>query len=234
VNRRDPLSGVEQVAFAEEVSSVVRHTARNKIAAARNAATYIQRRLSKTEDWRKDARIQTFYELMEKELDSVGELLDPRESLGHFFTRQIESVAADRCIREAVDAARVDGPTPPVVRAEAREGNVTVDSRELTLGIRCLVENAIEAGAGVVEISGALAQDRYAIEVSDDGPGIPESRREEALQPFFSTKPGHPGLGLGVARRVARRYGGALSLGTSRLGGLSVVVRLPPSTEGGA
>jgi signal transduction histidine kinase len=233
VHRRDPLSGVEQVAFAEEVSSVVRHSARNKLAAARNAGTYIQRRLSKTEEWRQEARIQQFYDLMVKELDGVGELLDPRESMDHFFTRRIERVAADGCIRQAVDTARADDPSRDVVRADAREGHVSADARELSLGIRCLVENAIEAGAGVVEVSGELAEDRYVIEVSDDGSGIPESSRELALTPFFTTKADHAGLGLGVARRIARRYGGELSLGTSRLGGLSAILKLPASHEGG-
>ena len=233
MNRRDPLSGVEQVAFAEEVSSVVRHSARNKLAAARNAGTYIQRRLSKTEEWRQEARIQTFYELMVKELDGVGELLDPRESLDHFFTRRIERVAADGCIRQAIDATRVDDPSRDLVRTDAGEGHVSADARELALAIRCLVENALEAGGRVVEVSGTLAQDRYGIEVSDDGPGIPESSRELALTPFFTTKADHAGLGLGVARRIARRYGGELSLGTSRLGGLSAVLKLPASTGEG-
>lgn len=229
---RDPLDGVERVAFAEEVSSAMRHAVRNKLAAARNAATYIQRRLSKTEAWQSDARIPTFHGLIESELDAAGGLLDPKDTLAHVFTRHAERVSASRCIREAVAHARVGTDAAPSVRVEAPDdAEVMVDPRELTLAVRCLVENAVEAtqGKGPVSVRGSRDGDRFVIEVTDDGPGIEESRREEAMRAFFTTKPGHAGVGLPIARRIARRYDGAFALGTSPSGGLVARIDLPTS-----
>ena len=53
------------------------------------------------------------------------------------------------------------------------------------------------------------------IVVTDDGPGIPEERRETVFEPFFSTKRQKQGKGLGlyIAREVAEYHGGTLSLG---------------------
>lgn len=212
----------------------MRHAVRNKIAAARNAATYIQRRLSKTEAWQSEARIQTFYGLIETELDAAGNLLDPREALAHVFTRKAERVRVSRCIREAVDHARI-GSGATGVRIEVNEdAEVIVDPRELVLAVRCLIENAVEAtrGEGHVSVIGARQDARVVIEVGDDGPGIDETKREEVLGAFFTTKPGHAGLGLNMARRIAGRYDGELALGASAAGGLVASIELPSAGEG--
>ncbi|WP_420469874.1 ATP-binding protein [Brevundimonas sp. FT23042] len=54
-----------------------------------------------------------------------------------------------------------------------------------------------------------------AIMVTDDGPGIPEERRELVFQPFFSTRPQKQGRGLGlyIAREIAEYHGGSVHLG---------------------
>ena len=56
---------------------------------------------------------------------------------------------------------------------------------------------------------------RSRIIVTDDGPGIPEERRETVFEPFFSTKRQKQGKGLGlyIGREIAEYHGGALSLG---------------------
>jgi two-component system osmolarity sensor histidine kinase EnvZ len=69
--------------------------------------------------------------------------------------------------------------------------------------------------------------------VDDDGPGIPEERREEAFRPFHrldegrNLQAGGVGLGLAIARDIARAHGGDLFLDKSPEGGLRAVVRLP-------
>jgi two-component system osmolarity sensor histidine kinase EnvZ len=95
-----------------------------------------------------------------------------------------------------------------------------------------LVDNALKAGRQVaVSLS---RNDRHAeITVEDDGPGIPESRREEAFRPFHrldegrNLQTGGSGLGLAIARDIARAHGGDILLGQSALGGLKATIRLP-------
>ena len=100
---------------------------------------------------------------------------------------------------------------------------------------RCLtnlVDNAGRFGTHV-EVSASQSEDFLAITVDDDGPGIDEDDREEVFRPFFrlessrNSETGGSGLGLSIARDVARGHGGDVVLSQSPQGGLRAEVRLP-------
>ncbi len=63
----------------------------------------------------------------------------------------------------------------------------------------------------------------------DNGPGIPEARRESIFEPFFTTKDAGKGTGLGLpsARETVRRFGGELVLEHTGPEGTTFTVRLP-------
>lgn len=71
------------------------------------------------------------------------------------------------------------------------------------------------------------------IVVEDNGPGVPTNQREEVFRPFYrldvarNQDEGNTGLGLSIARDIARAHGGDLWLEESRLGGLKAVVQVP-------
>lgn len=105
-----------------------------------------------------------------------------------------------------------------------------------TYALRRCVSNLIENGlkhAPHVAVSLVLGARFAEIHVDDDGPGIPEGRREEAFRPFHrldegrNLQSGGVGLGLAIARDFARAHGGELALGQAPLGGLRATVRLP-------
>jgi two-component system osmolarity sensor histidine kinase EnvZ len=100
---------------------------------------------------------------------------------------------------------------------------------------RCLtnlVDNALKAGRHVA-VTLTRGERHAEIAVEDDGPGIPESRREEAFRPFHrldqgrNLQSGGSGLGLAIARDIARAHGGDITLDRSALGGLKATIRLP-------
>lgn len=71
------------------------------------------------------------------------------------------------------------------------------------------------------------------VTIDDDGPGIPEDKRDDVFKPFFrldearNQDEGGTGLGLAIARDIARNHGGDITLGTAPLGGLRASVRIP-------
>ncbi|WP_082666147.1 ATP-binding protein [Aureimonas sp. AU4] len=101
----------------------------------------------------------------------------------------------------------------------------------LRRAVRNLVENAVRYG-GKAHVR--LVATRYGVEiiVDDDGPGIPADKLEEVFAPFHrlegsrSRETGGAGLGLSIARAIARQHGGDILL-RRRTPGLSAAVSLP-------
>ncbi|HJO97645.1 MAG: ATP-binding protein [Rhodospirillales bacterium] len=114
------------------------------------------------------------------------------------------------------------------------EGEFTVPVRPAAMK-RCvtnLVDNALRY-ADHVSVRAGRRGDAVEITIDDDGPGIPEDRRDDVFKPFFrlesSRNPvtGGVGLGLTIARDVLRGHGGEIELGDSPSGGLRARLRLP-------
>ncbi|HZV00005.1 MAG TPA: ATP-binding protein [Planctomycetota bacterium] len=99
-----------------------------------------------------------------------------------------------------------------------------VDPRALKQALLNLLLNAIEAsprGATVhVRLGGT---ERPRIEVQDEGPGVPLGLEQKIFEPFFTTKEGGTGLGLALARRVAKESGGSLELARGERGATFVL-----------
>jgi signal transduction histidine kinase len=98
--------------------------------------------------------------------------------------------------------------------------------------LRNLIDNAVQYGKSAsirVEDSAAMLR----ISVCDEGPGIPESDLEHVFEPFYrlegsrSRDTGGTGLGLGIARNIARAHGGDIVLRNLPRGGLEAVLTLP-------
>jgi two-component system osmolarity sensor histidine kinase EnvZ len=95
-----------------------------------------------------------------------------------------------------------------------------------------LVTNATRFG-GYVVVRASADEEWLRIEVDDDGPGIPPAERDNVFRPFYrlgngrNQDTGNTGLGLAIARDIARSHGGEISLGESPMGGLRATVRVP-------
>ncbi len=103
----------------------------------------------------------------------------------------------------------------------------------LTRAVVNIVDNATKHGAHVTVALNAPGARKARIEVSDDGPGIPDGWREKAFEPFFKGDGARPsagrggfGLGLSIARDIVRRHGGDIELRDHAPHGLTVILLL--------
>lgn len=111
--------------------------------------------------------------------------------------------------------------------------NVQCAPKDFLTMLRSLVRNSIEAltgTAGRITISATQREDQsVSLTVEDDGPGIVEEILDKVVEPFFSTKPGHQGMGLAVCKALAWQHGGYFEIrsvpgqGTSATVGLRIL-----------
>lgn len=104
----------------------------------------------------------------------------------------------------------------------------------LKRALRNLVENAIRYGRRAALSVARHPEGFVVFTVDDEGPGLPAERTEEAFEPFVRLEPsrssqtGGLGLGLAIARSIAKPHGGTLTLANRPGAGLRAALRLPP------
>jgi signal transduction histidine kinase len=118
---------------------------------------------------------------------------------------------------------------------------VTADLERIGHVGKALIANACEAARGQVTWRVVSIPETREIEwiIRDDGPGIAAETSHLLFTPFFSTRPGHAGLGLALARKLILLHGGEITAGNLAQGGFQVRVVLPqtmdaPSKDGDA
>jgi signal transduction histidine kinase len=166
------------------------------------------------------------------ELDAMGEMVG-----------SILSFARDDAKREPRTLIDLDALVAEVCEDAAEAGDAvtykgvrgtTALGRPMALRrvVSNLVDNALKY-AGGAEVTLSAEPDRVVVAVEDQGPGIPRSQREKVFEPFYrgdnSRNPdtGGVGLGLSVARSIAREHGGDIILAARKGGGLSARLELP-------
>ena len=108
--------------------------------------------------------------------------------------------------------------------------DVETDEAQFKQALINLLVNArqvLEDGGRVTVRTRAGSKGEVVLEVSDDGPGIPEEARERIFEVFYSSRGGGTGLGLPIARQVIERHGGTIEVASVEGQGTTFRVRLP-------
>jgi signal transduction histidine kinase len=111
---------------------------------------------------------------------------------------------------------------------------ITAHGGELNQVWTNLIDNAVDAVAdgdmtGRISLRTSQERDRLLVEISDNGPGIPEEIQDRIFEPFFTTKDVGKGAGFGLDvsyRIVVGRHGGDIRI-VSKPGDTRFQVRLP-------
>jgi signal transduction histidine kinase len=131
----------------------------------------------------------------------------------------IDEVAPDLGLSDGGMA--IECAIPPDLMIEA-------DHDQLYRVLLNLARNAVEAGAHRLRFAAACERGVIAIEVADDGPGLPPKAQDNLFRPFFgSARPGGSGLGLAIARELTRAHGGELTLVSTTGSGTVFRLTLP-------
>jgi two-component system, OmpR family, sensor kinase len=173
-------------------------------------------------------------------------------------SRRMRRLVADLLLLARADAGRTARREPvnagAVVREAAGEAAPLARGHGLTVDVQPDVSLVVEAPGDelhrlalnliqnalvhtppgtAVDVRAVRDGDDVVIEVSDEGPGVPEEMREQIFDRFVrgngdrGTPGSGSGLGLAIVRAVAESLGGGVELGTNEAGGARFTVRIP-------
>lgn len=146
-------------------------------------------------------------------------------------------VAAPTNLRELLEEVLAESkafgkPVELKLRRRRKELVLPLKRAAFKRAITNLVSNAARFGDQVI-VRAATEGQWLRIEVDDDGPGIPAAEREQVFRPFYrldharNQDKGNTGLGLAIARDIAKSHGGNITLGESSVGGLRAIICVP-------
>jgi signal transduction histidine kinase len=189
----------------EYLNQYLRHEVLNEVNKIEGYATLVGARLEPDSEAREWTRV------IERSSDEVGTFVSS--------IRAIMNADDERLQIRPVDVAAVAETTADRVRTTAADSRVIVDAPGPTFATAGdlldrvflnLIENAVDHGDDpTVRIEVRTDGHRVSVRVTDDGPGIPEAKREDLFEPPES---GDHGYGLFLSRNLVELYGGRLTL----------------------
>lgn len=229
---REAHSSQERLALIGETVASLSHSIKNILQGLRFGADAVDLALTRGEL----ARAQEGWPVLQRNLDRIQALalnmlawakarpLEPEASDVNALLHEVAELLAPAAGRRRVGI---------LTELDATLPQASIDGPAVHQAVTNLLLNAIEAAperVGIVTIGSRLdaATDEVVIAIKDNGGGIPESIRARLFEPFVSSKGQRgTGLGLAVARKIAERHGGGLSVVSTSSSGTEFALRLP-------
>jgi signal transduction histidine kinase len=171
----------------------------------------------------------------------VSQLLDLSKLESGAVPLQQSAIRINQLMNQVVDDVRLRTDQPGAksvlfsVRMEPQDLVVRGDAERLHQVLVNLVDNAVRHSppGGTVTLTGHRNENRVAVEVLDEGPGIPEEEAARVFDRFYrldharTHSDGGSGLGLSIARWIVDLHGGDIRAEPRRPHGCRMVVELP-------
>lgn len=221
----------DRLAMLGAAVAKVNHDLRNSLA----TAMLIGDRLAASEDPDVQRLVPRMFRAMDKAVNLCSQTLDyasatmPTLTLARKRLADIVRMAGETLTQEVPEtetgAAATDRSPFDWKNEVPATLEVMADAGQMLRVFENLGRNAREAGAGSVRVTAYLDNGALIVEITDDGPGMPDKATEHLFQPFAgSAREGGTGLGLVIAREVVHAHGGDIAL--VRTGGDGTVFRL--------
>jgi two-component system nitrogen regulation sensor histidine kinase NtrY len=232
-----------------DVARRIAHEIKNPLTPIQLSAERLRRKFGKQVSEDREL-FETLTQTIERQTGQIKSMVDEFAS----FARMPQPVMADQDLRLAVQEPAVlfrEGHKDVNFKLSIPDAPVRTrfDLRLISQAVTNLIKNAAEAiesygepqgrpkdYKGEIEVRISPAHDRVAIEVIDNGIGLPKQNRAKLLEPYVTTRAKGTGLGLAIVQKVVEQHGGTLALEdapltATRTRGALVRMTLPVKTK---
>ena len=180
-------------------------------------------------------------QIADEEADRLSHLMDDAIQMSRLDTGEVrlepEMLDVGDVFRRLIASMRSEIEDRVVEQNVSLESPVVADRRLLTLALRQLLDNALKysPAGSPIQMDAVRAGDSVSLTITDHGPGIAGEEKERIFDRFYrgdaSEQVPGSGLGLSIARNIARAHGGELTF-ESKAGETSFRITLPQPARG--
>lgn len=227
---RESLLQSEKMAMVGKLAAGVAHSIRNPLTSVKMRLFSLSRALDLPSSQKED------FEVISEEIGNIDKIVQnflefsrpPKLKMQRLSPSEVVDLVL-QLLRHRLESSNIN----VTLHRKAALPKIQIDPEQIKEVLVNLIVNACEAmeGGGLIEIyekEGFIHSigKVIIIRLSDNGPGIPESIKNNVLQPFFTTKEEGTGLGLSIAERIVTNHGGSLDLTSKEGEGTTFVITL--------
>jgi two-component system nitrogen regulation sensor histidine kinase NtrY len=220
------LVSAQRTAAWADVARRIAHEIKNPLTPIQLSAERLKRRFGKllTDASPDDKAVfAQCTDTIVRQVDDIRQMVDEFSSFARMPKPQPERENLAETVQQVVFLMRMGHPDIEIVSRLGDESVPAVfDRRLISQAVTNIIKNATEAigavpaeerGPGVIEVDlrtepgGILA-----IEVTDNGKGLPKDQRQRLLEPYMTTREGGTGLGLAIVGKILEDHGGGIEL----------------------
>lgn len=230
---QEQLIETERLAALGQLSARVAHEVNNPLGIIKNYLELLARQTQKSES------SSGFVEIVREEVDRIARIV--RQLLDFYRPDAGDIVETD--VKRVLDetllllGGQLDQKRITVTREyDADLPSVMASPEQLKQVFLNLLMNSKDftPDSGMIVISLHLIAGELTVKIRDSGVGIPEGNLENVFKPFFTTRKGASGTGLGLAvcESIVKRHKGTIHAGNYAEGGAVFTIRLPTAGNG--
>ncbi len=229
---QDELVQAGKLAVIGQLSTGIAHELNQPLAALRTLSGNGVRFLDRGDLATTRANLERIAQLV----DRMGLITGQLRSFARKSGGRLQPVALDAVVDSALALLepRLRQAGAEILRAlPAAAPRALCDANRLEQVLVNLIGNALDAMAGqpapCIELSAAAIDGKARLSVRDHGPGLPAETLAHLFEPFYTTKPGSDGLGLGltISAGIVRDFGGTLTGSNHADGGAVFTLEIP-------
>ena len=215
----------KRLASLGRLAAVVAHELNTPLA---NIAITTQYLMEKMKDFREEL------EVIRKEVENASSIIEDVLNFSRMKIRERKEVDIREIVEKAIERVRRVYPADDIIfQNRIKECRIIGDEQRLLECFVNIIKNAVMAKdekkkSHYVIIDASIADDMIEVKVRDNGVGMDEEVKKEALKPFFTTRPMGEGTGLGlfIANWVAEEHGGGIKIKSKKGEGTEVMVKI--------
>ena len=231
------LSEKEHLASLGQASAEFVHDLRNSLMVAYGSVELLTHELDgiKSTQGRGIREVTEYLCTIDRTMRRCNEMLDSWQRLIKRDPEARTAVDVDEILREVVRTSIPVGASTGVrivYESGPQDCRVAADRVQLARAVQNIIHNSLQAvprDGGVVYVAYTVADGKVDLRVEDNGCGIEPQHLDRVLTPYFSTKCGKGGMGLGlfITKKIIESHAGTIRLESQMGQGTTVLITLP-------
>ncbi|NNC94497.1 MAG: HAMP domain-containing histidine kinase [Chitinophagales bacterium] len=228
------LAKSERESAWREMAKQIAHEIKNPLTPMKLSIQYLQRSIE-ANDGNKDELVDRVSKTLIEQIDNLSEIATAFSSFAKMPKAKNEVMNLEDVARSVFDLFKDTHDIEYHFHSDLDDPQVFADKNQLISAFNNLMQNATQSISdeqkGNVEMNLRINEDKFIIEVKDNGIGIEKHLQESVFVPNFTTKSSGTGLGLAITKRIIENAGGDIWFESAVGQGSAFYISLPMYDE---